>query len=719
MTDNLISGKDQTERIVSVEMNGDRVKLYSESECGIKVEERPAKYWALFNTSVSPDCLRLDGNQHFKYAKTYTDEKSRQQDVFKSSRKEGVDSFVLWNPKEMFMVRSGVTYYKGMTPKDVSILAFDIETTSLVPSDNDKILLISNTYRDANGNIERRLFKHDNYKTTKEMVYAWCHYVRDKDPSILCGHHIFGFDLPYLDFYVGGLCLGRDGSDARFAKNTSEFRKEGGQTYSYKNVAICGREVVDTFHLSIRYDAGARRYESYKLKTIIRAEGLEKSDREFYDASLIRQNYKNPVEWEKIIKYCIHDGDDALALFDLMIPPFFYFTQSVPKSLQQVINGASGSQVNSWMLRAYIQDGHSVPKASDSTEFIGAISFGIPGVYKNVKKVDVASLYPSIILQYNVCDKSKDPKEYFLKMVKSFTEARLENKRLSKETGESKYRDLEQSQKIFINSAYGFMGASGLNFNSPKHAAFITNKGREILETGIDWAKSKGYEVINGDTDSFCYVGGNDFDAEIKDLNNQFPDMIRWENDGEYKGVLIVKAKNYALETEEGVKIKGSGLKATMKEPALTALINRTIHSLLGGNTNGIINDYNTLALAIGNIDSDSIKEWASKKTVTKSVLDPKRTNESRVLDAIKGKGLVEGDKCFMFFETDITLRCVEDFNGTYDKDTLYAKLFKTIKIFDSVLDISLFPNYSLKRNKSRIPSCPAILYSQGRMEAV
>jgi hypothetical protein len=52
--------------------------------------------------------------------------------------------------------------------------------------------------------------------------------------------------------------------------------------------------------LSIRYDTFAKKYNSYGLKNIIKQENLERIDRVAYDASQIRFNYKNPVEWVKI-----------------------------------------------------------------------------------------------------------------------------------------------------------------------------------------------------------------------------------------------------------------------------------------------------------------------------------------------------------------------------------------------------------------------------------
>lgn len=698
MDKELIYGKNDLRGVVSVEFEDGAAKCFINDGSTVEIE---CAHWALYNSQVDPECIKLRGNGHYQYAKKYNNMNDLKKDYGKNVYQRGADGFILWNPKEQFMVRNGVTYYKGLKPSDVSVLSFDLETTSLKPSDNDKVLLISNTFRDRHGVITKRLFSYDDYNSTKEMIYAWCSFVNTISPDIICGHNILGFDLPYLSYYVQHLPIGRGGQDCQFANKPSEFRKEGSQTYTYTNALAYGREIIDTMFLSYKSDAATRKYKSYGLKAIIEAEGLQKKDRQFYDASRIRFTYKDETEWAKIKAYAIDDADDALALFDLMIPAYFYFTQAVPKTLQQVVNGASGSQVNSWMLRAYLQQGHSIPQATDAVEYEGAISFGKPGIYKNVSKVDVASLYPSIIITDKLYDKRKDPNGYFLQMTTFFTQDRLNNKRLAAETGDRHYKDLEQAQKIFINSAYGFLGARGLGFNSPKIAAEITRRGREILTKGIQWAESKGFDIINGDTDSFCYIGSKDFSAEITELNSIFPDGIKWADDGQYKGVIIVKAKNYAMLDMNGkVKIKGSGLKASMKEPALREFMSTCLTKMLQGEQDDIVDLYTICANRICSINKDTIVDWASKKTVTKAVLEPKRTTEQRINDAIKGKGLTEGDKFYVFFKSDTEVCCVEDFDGVYDVDKLLGKLHSTIKVFDTVLDIKRFPNYSLKRNK-------------------
>ncbi|MFO0201985.1 MAG: DNA polymerase domain-containing protein, partial [Alphaproteobacteria bacterium] len=409
-------------------------------------------------------------------------------------------------------------------------------------------MLISNTFRDSKGNVIRRLFSHDDYDTQREMIDDWCQWVRGQDPSIIIGHNIFGYDLPYLDYCHGGsLCLGRNGSGITFDRHESKFRKDGSQFIHYKKARCYGRTLIDTMFLSIKYDVG-RKYESYGLKAIIKHEGLERKDRQFYNAETIKDNYKIPAEMEKIKAYAEHDADDALALYDFMSPPFFYMSQAIPKTYQEIMTGATGSQINAVMMRAYLQDAHSLPQADEAVDYEGAISLGEIGIYSACHKVDVASLYPSIMIQYEVFDEDKDPNKYFLQLVRTFTEKRLEYKKKAKE--DKYYDDLQGAYKIFINSCYGFLGTSGLLFNSPHAAAFITETGREVLQTSINWAKSKQYTIVNADTDSITYsdakmslMSDDVRKKNIAELNALYPDKIRFEDDGYFKKVIVFAPK--------------------------------------------------------------------------------------------------------------------------------------------------------------------------------
>lgn len=497
MNKEILFGKNEQERIVSLEDKGNGfVDLYIQNDNGLVTKKEVGnEYWILTDEPADEMSIELAGNNYYKYKNPF----SLRQDWEFAKRhfqnNHDRRAYFINDHKEAFMTSQGHSYYKGLKPSEVVVLAFDIETTSLDPEDPAaKVLLISNTFRNHQGKIERKLFSYEEYANDGEMLKAWCAWVCEKDPSIILGHNIFGFDLPYLDGIASRhrieLNLGREGQAIRFNKWDSKFRKDASQFYDYKKAFIIGREIIDTFFLSIRYDIG-RKYETYKLKSIIEQEGLEVKGRQHYDASLIRKNYRIPKEWEKIKAYAKFDADDALSLFDLMAPPFFYIAQSVPKSFQEIICSASGSQLNSMMVRSYLQEGGSLPKASLAVDYEGAISIGRPGIHRNVLKVDVASLYPSIMIEYEIYDKYKDPKGYFKEIVQEFTKQRLDFKKKAKT--DKYYEDRQAALKILINSCYGFLGSSGLLFNSPHNAALITEKGREVLIKSIEWATGDNY----------------------------------------------------------------------------------------------------------------------------------------------------------------------------------------------------------------------------------
>lgn len=486
----IIFGKDFTPHIINISHKDENIHVFFEGVKEPKVF--PWKPWAL-----SPKPLKgtvpFAGNQHFKHFLEFDSYEDYQE---KRSRIYELKLYTCWNQAESFMLRHGMTYFKDMTIKDVSILSFDIETDGLHHTDDSKVFIISNTFRKGDY-YERKVFNLKDYEDDcGRLISDWCAYVVRLDPSLLLGHNIISFDLPYLAHvakcYGVELYLGKDGSAVHFEERTSKFRKDGSQSYEYHNPVVFGREVIDTFFLAIKYDIG-RKYESYGLKPIIRQEGLEKEGRTFIDASQISKYYNDPEMWPKVVTYAEEDSDDSLKLFDLMAPATFYFNQTIPMTFQQMINRATGSQLNNLMVRSYLQIGHSIAKADEAGEFEGALTLGLPGIYSNCLKIDVNSMYPSIMRNSKIYPKKKDPFAYMPKILDYFALERLNNKELAKNTGMKYYKDLEQTQKVAANSFFGFMGANGLNYNYPEGAALVTKIGREILEKTIIYTTGNDY----------------------------------------------------------------------------------------------------------------------------------------------------------------------------------------------------------------------------------
>lgn len=495
----LVYGNNDLDRIVSVEnTHKGKFRIYRELENGqVVFTEQPSVFWFLTNEKISSKQEELSGDQHYKYMAKFDTFKEREQ-VIKLVRQHNLDFFRIFDQKEQSLLYHGMTYFKGMKPHEVSTLAFDIETNSLQHNSDSRILIITNTFR-RNGTIVRKSFCLDDYENNEaQMIYDWIKWVCHVNPSIILGHNIFGFDIPYINFRCKELgvkfALGRDGSHVKFDMWESSKRVDGSLDIEYINAHIFGREIVDTMFLAITYDA-LKKFPSYGLKPIIKYLGLEKKDRTFVDASKIGRYYDKYAsgeecpEWFLAKQYAAEDSDDALTLFDTFINAYFYFTQSVSKSFQGMINSATGSQINNMMIRSYLQIGHSIAKTTELVEKVaGGISFAVPAIYSNLYKIDIKSCYPSQILRFKLYDEKKDPNAHFYKIVHYFTYQRFDYKKKFQETKDNFYKDLDAAAKIVINSAYGVTICPGLNYNCPHIGAKITAESRAIINMALKWA---------------------------------------------------------------------------------------------------------------------------------------------------------------------------------------------------------------------------------------
>ncbi|MFZ0223731.1 MAG: DNA polymerase domain-containing protein [Candidatus Nitrosopolaris sp.] len=151
------------------------------------------------------------------------------------------------------------------------------------------------------------------------------------------------------------------------------------------------------------------------------------------------------------------------------------------------------------------------------------------GEHRNVIVLDVASLYPTVIINYNIsfdtifCNCCKDdslarvPKELidtkdywicrkqqgvFTERMKYFTQERLRQKALGNDTG-------SRGLKILINAGYGVFGYEHFKYFDIDVAILVAAYGRHTLTKMIELAHDEGFRVVYGDTDSIFIVKGN------------------------------------------------------------------------------------------------------------------------------------------------------------------------------------------------------------------
>jgi DNA polymerase elongation subunit (family B) len=231
--------------------------------------------------------------------------------------------------------------------------------------------------------------------------------------------------------------------------------------------------------------------------------------------------------------------------------------------------------------------------------------------------------------------------------------------------------------------------------------------------------------ILTGvDTDSFsvCKPDQSPWTKEeqtkfLDYVNSNFPDLIKWDHDGVYEKVLVLKSKNYVLIENGKKKVKGSALKDAKRAPILLKFMQDIVDILLEEGKEPEINELYFKYIKMTKNIKD-IAPWCKKVTITDKILKCKghetlskqelkdlklRPNETKVYDALKGRHVQEGDKIYTFFLESRAVSLLEDFNGDYSRLDLIKGLFNCLKVFKNVIDMNQFLNYSLKSYKEEL----------------
>lgn len=220
----------------------------------------------------------------------------------------------------------------------------------------------------------------------------------------------------------------------------------------------------------------------------------------------------------------------------------------------------------------------------------------------------------------------------------------------------------------------------------------------------------KSHDFLLGpvDTDSISIgkVDGSPYLEEeqnllINEINNLLPEYIQYANDGYFQKIIVLKAKNYVLFQNNKIKTKGSSLKSSKTEKGLKEFMGEIISSLVYDKQSELLNIYYKYVKEVHNVKD--IARWCSKKTITEAVLNPTRTTEQKILDALNGQEVQMGNKIYVYFNKEKNLQLQENWdaaNPNHNTEVLLSKLYKTLVIFKNVISIEQFTKFHLKNKK-------------------
>ncbi|RMF92955.1 MAG: DNA polymerase II [Candidatus Schekmanbacteria bacterium] len=676
----ILFGRDDEDSIVAVEFVDDcKVEIFTRRDGKISSRKEffdpfilLEKEDYLVGLNEKYDVQKLKGDNFFKYLvrfKSWRSLEKAKKHFQKASGKPPSSPqapyMFLNDPVHQYLLLTGKTLFNGMAMSDIHRLQIDIETYC------EKGFEFSNPARKADRIVSIGLSDNRGWsyvidgskKKEPEMLEELNDIIQEKDPDVIEGHNIFKFDLDYIKVRAGmhkvKLNWGRGGIEPKSHNSRVTFAE---RAIDYTKWEIYGRHIIDTWLLSQAYDISARELDEYGLKSVAQHLGVASPDRVYIEGKRISEVFDtNP---EELIKYNLDDVAETKALAEIFGEGYFIEAKIFPYSYQNVIVRGNATKINSLFLREYLYHSYSIPQIPEEKSNIegGYTDIFITGVVKHVLHCDVRSLYPSLMLNFNIFPR-KDTLKIFPSLLKDLRDFRVKAKEMSlKEKDEAKrnyYNALQSEFKILINSFYGYLAASFSNFADYEKAAEVTAKGRSIIKQMIKWLKERGCKPVEVDTDGIYFVPPENIKTEddeeklIKELSKSLPKGIEVEFDGRYKAMFSYKMKNYALLDHNGkLSIKGSGLKSRGMEKYLRQFLHDMIYLLLTGESSQCEELYNEYIKKIREHRFD-IEMLAKTETLAISpesyrqkIADKKRNQAASYELAIKsGRNYQAGDQ--------------------------------------------------------------------------
>ena len=454
----------------------------------------------------------------------------------------------------------------------IKVFSIDIETTTEngfpdLKTANEEILLITvkdNTHKrlvtftsrpfETDRTDVRVEYSRDEAMMLKNFLYFW----KDNCPDVVTGWNIEGFDIPYLvnrikrvlgDEWVNKLSPWEIVRDKKIRVNADK---------TIDSYAFVGVSILD--YLALYKKFTYQNQESYRLDYIAEVElGENKLENP-------EDNFKDfyTKHWDMFVRYNIHDVELVDKLEDKMklIELVFTLAYSAKINYEDVY-----SPVRMWdvIIYNYLRERNIViPLQKDSTKsesFEGAyVKDPLIGQHKWVASFDLNSLYPHLIMQYNMSPEtltdvkknvdveslldSQFPSDLndlamtangwcYRKDVRGFLPALMEEmytnrskfkKLMLKAEQEyentkapellkeiSKFKNLQMAMKIALNSAYGAVGNRYFRYYDLRIAEGITTSG----QLSIRWMANKLNAFMNKTlkTDNQDYVIAIDTDS--------------------------------------------------------------------------------------------------------------------------------------------------------------------------------------------------------------
>src|SRR2546425_1232886 len=391
------------------------------------------------------------------------------------------------------------------------VLSFDIENSI----QDGHIFCIGIAYREA-GAIKTFVLQ----GSEREIVEGFVKLVHELDPDIISGYNIDGYDLPVLIDRAAKAGIPR----LQLARDFSDFFHLGERFWR-----VDGRILTDVWW-AVRAERLSLHMKQETLDYVGRqllGEGKHELSRRHIDEEWAKDR-------EKVIRYCLNDADLSLRILEKIgrIEKTLDLAAVSKLPLEDVLHGRTSNLIDSILIRAADRAHVAVPMMKMRGGRVEQIEGGYvhslqPGLYEWVISLDFRAMYPSLIIENNICFTtvspqgtiesptgakflSADVKKGLLPVIlASLMKDRQDVRTKMREATDPEMREfydgLQAAIKVLMNAFYGVLASSFYRFNDPKVGASITAFARERIKGIISELEADGVKVVYADTDSVFF----------------------------------------------------------------------------------------------------------------------------------------------------------------------------------------------------------------------
>src|SRR5256885_2305374 len=306
-----------------------------------------------------------------------------------------------------------------------------------------------------------------------------------------------------------------------------------------------GRYTTDLFVIAERFEVcdpfrPALRILSFDIENSIRdghifCIGVAYREAGEIKSRILTGNEKEIIErFVKLIRYCIQDAELSLRILERVrrIEKTLDLAAVSKLPLEDVLHGRTSNLIDSILIRAADRAKVAVPMMKMRGGRVEQIEGGYvhslqPGLYEWVISLDFRAMYPSLIIENNICFTTVSPNGTIVSptgakflpaevkkgllpvilanLMKDRQEVRTKQKAATDPQMKEFYEGLQAAIKVLMNAFYGVLASSFYRFNDPKVGASITAFARERIKGIIGELEAEAVKVVYADTDSVFF----------------------------------------------------------------------------------------------------------------------------------------------------------------------------------------------------------------------